>query len=159
MNEFIKQWRNNAEADYKGNLDFLEGHRKNDRVDTVGKVHTDVFEELDCLDCANCCKTTPAMITMKDAKRAGKFLNMPPKTFLRKYTIEDIRGGYVFQKVPCVFLAEDNTCSIYEARPEACRRYPHTDEAEFFNRPRLNAQNTIVCPAAYAIVSKLKELL
>ncbi len=28
---------------------------------------------------------------------------------------------------PCPFLGDDNYCSVYEARPKACREYPHTD--------------------------------
>lgn len=118
--------------------------------------HKEVFEKTDCLSCANCCKTTPAIVTKNDTNRIAKFLNISPQQVKRQYLIEDINGEFVFATVPCVFLESDNKCKIYEARPEACRRYPHTDENEYIYRTTLNIANTVVCPAAFNILEKLK---
>ncbi len=96
-------------------------------------------------------------IPNKDVKRIAAFLGTTPKQFKRKYTIEDVNGELVGIKVPCSFLNEDNTCSIYEVRPLACRTYPHTDDPAFAERPDLNYNNTLVCPAAYHIVKRLKS--
>ena len=116
------------------------------------------LKEADCLSCANCCKTTPALVERSDAKRIAKHLGMSPKGFIRKYLLEDINGELMIQRVPCTFLNTDNTCEIYDVRPKACREYPHTDQKDFNRRSKMNAKNTIVCPAAFEIVERLKAI-
>jgi len=159
LNEINKDWQAKAKENYDENLAFLKSLKTDRDIDKQSaEVHTEVFAEIDCLACANCCKTTPALVTKKDAKRIGKFLGLPPKTFIRKYLIEDINGELLINKVPCTFLNEDNTCQIYEVRPQACRQYPHTDQEGFRYRAKMNATNTIVCPATFEIVERLKKI-
>lgn len=141
---------------------YLQHLRKADGKEVyqaISAIHEEVFAETDCLTCANCCKTSPPIVTRKDAKRIAKSLGIPPKTFIRHYLIEDYDGSLMMNGVPCTFLQGDNTCKIYEVRPEACRRYPHTDELQFKNRPKLNALNTVVCPAAESIVRRLMQTM
>ena len=38
------------------------------------QAHEEVFEEISCLDCANCCKTLGPRIKSSDIKRISKFL-------------------------------------------------------------------------------------
>ena len=128
-------------------------------LSTLREVHLDVFSKTDCLTCAKCCKTAPPIITQQDIKRIAKYLNLPPKSFKRKYVIDDLDGTMCFHTVPCVFLQYDNTCSIYEVRPEACRRYPHTDEDEYPKRAALNIKNLKICPAAVEIAQDLQKKL
>lgn len=159
MEELIKKWKEKSEVNYSENLSFLTSLRgKTDWDETASKVHKDVFEKADCLACANCCRTTPAIVERSDVKRIAKHLNISPKGFIRKYLLEDYNGELVIQRVPCTFLNTDNTCQIYDVRPKACREYPHTDQVNFNRRPKLNAKNTIVCPAAFEIVERLKAL-
>lgn len=159
MENLLKGWKENSESQYSETLSFLssmKGNRKWD--DASARVHEEVFEKADCLACANCCKTTPAIVERSDVKRIAKHLGLTPKGFIRKYLLEDINGGLVIQRVPCTFLNADNTCQIYEVRPNACREYPHTNQFGFHRRSKLNAKNTLVCPAAFEIVERLKEL-
>lgn len=123
----------------------------------VAQVHDEVFEELDCLACANCCKSISPMITNKDIERMASALRMKLSDFTEKYTRMDEDGDYVFQQTPCPFLMEDNYCRIYESRPKACREYPHTNRARFHQILDLTLKNTVVCPAAFYVVEKLKE--
>lgn len=160
MEALLKKWKERAESDYSDNRSFLFSLKNDSSIDNkVKAIHEEVFGKADCLACANCCKTTPAIVERGDIKRIAKFLGIPPKTFIRKYVLEDFGGQFVIQKVPCTFLKSDNTCSIYEVRPKACREYPHTNQENFFRRGKLNAKNTLVCPAAYAIVERLKTSL
>ena len=145
--------------EYEDNLFYLKQLQNKSTTslkDEVVKKHQEAFQEIDCLSCANCCKSSPPIVTKKDAKRMGKALGIPPKTVIKKYLIHDVDGSMMMNGVPCVFLQEDNRCSIYNDRPEACRAYPHTDDPNYLNKPRFNVENTIVCPAAYAIVKKLQ---
>ena len=49
------------------------------------KLHDEVFEKIDCLECANCCKTTSPLFIQKDVDRIAKHLNMKPSTFQNKF--------------------------------------------------------------------------
>lgn len=148
-----------AKADFEDNFNYLKSLRDRPELDQkVQQLHDEVFDEVDCLACANCCKTTPPIVLKSDVKRIAKFLNMPPKTFIKKHLIEDVNRELIMNYVPCTFLQDDHKCSIYEVRPRACRNYPHTDEANFGRRAKLNAHNTIVCPATYEIVKRLREV-
>ena len=160
--DFISAWKSSLEGELSPLKEFLDDLSQMDKHEVniaVSKEHKEVFSDMDCLTCANCCKTTPPLYTNKDVKRIAAFLKTTPKQFKRKYTIEDINGELIGIMVPCSFLNSDNTCSIYEVRPIACRTYPHTDDPDFALRSHLNYNNTIVCPASYAIVSRLKTIM
>lgn len=159
MKDIVDRWKQHSKEEYDENLTFLKSLKGNRAVDaTAATLDTKVFNQVDCLQCANCCKSTPAIVTRPDAKRIAKHLGMPPKAFIKKYLLEDYDGSLMINGVPCTFLNEDNTCQIYDVRPEACREYPHTSQFGFHRRARMNAQNTLICPATYEIVKRLKEI-
>ena len=157
-NKIIAEWKGKSNDDLSSIRQFLSLIQKpgsNIRFEDILDAHTDIFSKFDCLLCANCCKTTPPIFTNRDVKRIAQYLGTTPRQFKRKYTIEDINGELIGIKVPCSFLNDDHSCSIYEVRPEACITYPHTDDPEYNSRAELNYNNTLVCPAAYAIVKML----
>jgi uncharacterized protein len=121
------------------------------------KLHNKIFKELDCLDCANCCKSIPPIINETDIKRAAKALSMKPGQFKDKYVKLDEDQDMVINHSPCPFLDTDNTCFIYEARPKACREYPHTDNLEFMKHKKLHAINAQYCPAVFHILEALNS--
>ncbi len=125
---------------------------------TVQQIHREVFEKVDCLACANCCKTTSPIFYSKDIDRASKALKMKSIDFEKKYLHIDGDGDYVLQSAPCPFLMEDNMCQIYDSRPTACREYPHTDRKNFLQITELTYNNTLVCPAVVLILDKLKTV-
>lgn len=118
-----------------------------------------VFSQFNCLQCANCCKTTPPIFLNSDVKRIAKAMKIPPKIFIRKYLIEDVDGTLIGNGVPCHFLNKNNTCDIYEFRPKACQGFPHMDEKRFKYRNKINYKNTEICPAALKIVENVKSRL
>ena len=120
-------------------------------------LHNEVFGRLDCLDCANCCKSISPMITDKDIQRISSGLKMKPSEFTEKYLDLDEEQDYVFKNSPCPFLMSDNYCSIYEIRPKACREYPHTDRKRFVQILDLTLKNTATCPAVFEVVEGLKR--
>ncbi len=139
---------------------FLESLRKKppknlDQV--VLQTHEEVFEKTDCLQCANCCKTTGPLFTEKDIDRISKHLKMKPAAFEAKFLRTDEDGDKVLQQVPCFFLMADNACSIYEVRPKACREYPHTDRRKIYQINNLTLKNTLICPAAFNFVELLMQ--
>ena len=121
------------------------------------ELHEKEFERTNCLDCANCCKTTGPLFTDKDIERISKYLKLKPQGFIDTYLKVDEENDYVLQQVPCAFLGEDNYCSIYDVRPKACREFPHTDRKKFQQISHLTLKNVAICPAAFNIVEEMKK--
>lgn len=130
------------------------------QVNEIAKeTHDEVFARTNCLDCGNCCKSAPPIIKKSDIKRISRFLNIPPKTIKRTYVLEDFNGELSFDRIPCPFLGEDNVCSIYEARPDACRDYPHTRSGKFTDRLKIHEKNIEICPAVEEIIHNMEDKL
>jgi len=113
--------------------------------------HEEVFASIDCLDCANCCKTTSPIFIQTDIDRLSKTFRMKSSEFIDEYLFRDSEGDYVFRSAPCPFLGVDNKCLVYEDRPKACREYPHTDRKNILGILDLSLKNTLVCPAVLKI--------
>jgi len=144
------------------NKKFFEKLRKvsPDQLDKiVHPVHEDVFEEVDCLACANCCKTTSPIFYQADIERVARKLRVKPSDFIDQYLHLDEDKDYVLNSSPCPFLDGENYCLVYESRPTACREYPHTNRKRFRQILNLTLKNTQVCPAVYEIVERLKVKL
>lgn len=122
----------------------------------VQQIHDEVFENTDCLQCANCCKTTGPLFTNTDIERIAKHLRLKPQDFVSRYLYIDEDKDYVFQTLPCPFLDVENYCLIYEVRPKACREYPHTDRKKIYQISVLTMKNTEICPAAFEVVERMK---
>lgn len=118
--------------------------------------HQKTFEKLDCLLCANCCKSISPIILQDDIDTISKHLGIKPSAFIQEYVYMDEEGDFVFNKTPCPFLQEDNYCRVYESRPKACREYPHTDRRKQKEIISLTAQNSLVCPAVVDVINELK---
>lgn len=114
-------------------------------------LHDQVFAEIDCLDCANCCKTTSPIFIQTDIDRLAKTFRMKSSQFIDEYLYRDSEGDYVLQSAPCPFLGGDNKCLVYEDRPKACKEYPHTDRKNMLGILDLTLKNTLVCPAVSKI--------
>jgi uncharacterized protein len=141
---------------------FLEQvKRKSPRqLDTLfHESHDNVFEEINCLSCANCCKTTSPIFYQKDIDRLAKDLRMKPGAFIEKYLRIDEDKDYVLKNSPCPFLDAENYCLVYESRPTACREYPHTNRKNMYQVLDLAYKNTEVCPAVLQIVEEVKSQL
>ncbi len=142
----------NAENDFKNfrkkNLKRLK------KMDCeIHALHNQVTDEIDCLQCGNCCKTLGPLITDVDINRMTKALRMTPSEVVENYLKIDEDGDYVFKEMPCPFLMADNYCIIYENRPKACREYPHTDRKKFYQVYNLSVKNAYTCPIAFEVLS------
>jgi Fe-S-cluster containining protein len=119
--------------------------------------HQETFAEIDCLKCANCCKTTGPLFTAADINRLSKHFKLKPAQFIDDYLRVDEDGDYVLQTLPCPFLGADNYCSVYESRPKACRQFPHTDRNKMHQILNLTQKNVAVCPAVFQITRKINQ--
>ena len=68
-----------------------------------------------------------------DIKKLAKRFRVKTHQFIDSYLKTDSDGDYVLRTAPCPFLWEDdNTCSVYEDRPLACKEYPHTNRKNMY---------------------------
>jgi uncharacterized protein len=123
----------------------------------VHAIHEAVFDEINCLDCANCCRTLGPRITDADVQRIAASLRIRPSVFVQNYLVVDEDNDYVFRTMPCPFLGSDNYCSIYDVRPKACREYPHTDRRRVYQVLPLTLKNSAICPAVFEILERLRK--
>lgn len=159
----MKQYENLRLMAEKVKPSFVLYYKKNkkrlSKMDTiVHQLHDDISERIDCLSCANCCRSLGPAIYDKDIERIAKALRIKPSEVVSSYLKVDEDGDYVFRSMPCPFLMSDNYCSIYDARPKACREYPHTDRKNFEQIYKLTVKNTATCPIAYEVLSELIKL-
>lgn len=154
----LEFYKNQALQKQKEHKKFLENLKKKPPKNLdylVQEIHDEVFQEIDCLQCANCCKTTGPLYTEKDIERISKFLKMKASDFEAKFLKIDEDNDKVLQNLPCFFLSHDNACQIYDVRPKACREYPHTDRKKICQINNLMLKNTMICPATYIWMQKI----
>jgi Fe-S-cluster containining protein len=120
-----------------------------------------VWKEMECLSCANCCKTMTPTYTPADIKRISSHLAMSPSAFKEKWLVKErSTGDWLNKSTPCQFLnKKDNKCSIYEVRPADCAGFPHLTKRKMTDYLHVHKQNVEHCPATFKLVEKMKELL
>jgi Fe-S-cluster containining protein len=116
------------------------------------------WEKINCLDCANCCKTMSPTYTRKDITRISGHLGMTEKAFREKWLYKDKSGDWLNVNQPCQFLnLKNNKCSIYEVRPLDCAGFPHHTKRKMVDYMHVYKQNVEYCPATYSMVQIMME--
>ncbi len=150
----LKSFEEESNSEFVSNKKLKERLRKVKSKELDKKFeeyHNAVFEEIDCLECANCCKTTSPIFIQTDIDRLAKVFRMKSSQFIEEYLFRDEDGDFVLKSSPCPFLNEDNKCLVYDSRPKACREYPHTNRKNMQGILNLSLKNTLVCPAVFKI--------
>lgn len=153
----IQDLASNADASTKVLFAKLKKKKPKNLDEIIHNFHHEIWEDIDCLSCANCCKRLGPRLTNLDIERISKSLKMKTNELIDQYLKIDEDGDYVFKSMPCPFLLPDNYCLVYEARPKACREYPHTDRKKMIQILNETRKNTFTCPAVYLLVEKLKD--
>jgi uncharacterized protein len=154
----LKSFQSESKSEFPANKKLKERLRKVKPKELDQKfesTHEAVFQETDCLQCANCCKTTSPIFIQTDIDRLAKVFRMKSSQFIDEYLHRDEEGDFVLNSSPCPFLNEDNKCLVYESRPKACREYPHTNRKNMHGILNLSLRNTLVCPAVFKIFSEI----
>lgn len=160
MNSSLKLKLEEAEKHKKDNqllIKKLKKSKPKNLDDNTHDAHDAAFENIDCLQCANCCKTTSPIFYDRDIDRLAKYLKMKPSAFVSQYLHLDEVSDYVLNTAPCPFLDYENYCMVYESRPAACREYPHTNRKRFYQILDLSLKNTEICPAVVDVFKALRE--
>ena len=134
-------------------------HRAPEDLDAqFHSAHEHAFAHTNCLECANCCKTTSPIFKERDIVRIAKYRQVSVSVFTHHHLHRDEDGDWVLNQAPCPFLQqEDNRCGIYEVRPEACREYPHTDRKNIREILDITEQNAHLCPAVSRMMQSILD--
>jgi Fe-S-cluster containining protein len=153
----FKQRARHSKRSFRRFLTKLENILPPDIDKTIGKLEKEVWKEVDCLSCANCCKTMTPTFNAKDIKRISAHLGQTEDEFKTKWLYRE-RGGdrdWLNKTEPCQFLdLKTNMCGIYEVRPDDCARFPHLSR-KFSDFSHIHKQNVETCPATYKLVEKM----
>ena len=123
----------------------------------VKETEKEVWEKVNCMECANCCKTMTPTYKRADISRISAHLGMKPKEFKEKWLYKEKKSGdWMNKSQPCQFLVK-NMCSIYEVRPSDCAGFPHHHHTEFDRYTDTYVQNLKSCPATFMLVERLQE--
>jgi Fe-S-cluster containining protein len=132
--------------------------RKKGLLKTVAKVDAEVWKEIDCMACANCCKKMTPTYTKKDIFRISKHFKMTYDEFYKKWLKTDRNKDIINQTTPCQFLGKDNRCTIYAIRPADCAEFPHFTKKDFKYQAveKTYSNNMKYCPATLVFIEKLQ---
>lgn len=118
-----------------------------------------VEESIDCTECANCCRVATTQIGTRDAERLARYLGVRVETLLRDYTVEAGDEGRILRRKEggCVFL-EGNLCSVYDARPDTCRLFPHLAKGNgsLLSRMWHMPDRAVYCPIVFNSLEQFK---
>jgi hypothetical protein len=147
----------------KENPDFrryLSAHHDTGRIFRI--LANEASKQVDCTECANCCRFSQVTVTRQDLSAIAAYLDDNVATVSRLYTdpepdapalraLKSSRDG-------CVFLHR-NLCLIYEARPTACREFPHIGESRSLGgRPASHDRWAELCPILGQAIERYKVI-
>jgi uncharacterized protein len=156
--DVLKNWQPKSLEKQSKFKQFLKSSDPKKLLKQLPQAHEEAFETVDCLTCANCCKNYSPRFKPPDVKRIAKYLKMSESELKDTYLRRDEDGDFVVKQSPCPFLGSDNYCSIYEARPSDCHRFPYTDEDVLLKKQQITLKNSTFCPAVYLVLEKLMAI-
>ena len=163
MEDIFESWKLNSKNKENENYQFIRSLKMRDskKIDRLAsKVHNEIFNKIDCLDCGNCCRNSRPVLNQDDIEQIAEFLKISIREVKNKFLKMDEEKDWVTNDTPCPFLnGSDNKCTIYEHRPTDCREFPHTNKKDFSSRSYQTSYNTTLCPATYEIVERLKSII
>jgi len=107
-----------------------------------------------CKRCGECCRRcSPILVSREEVENIARFLNVSPGSLRKRLNLKPsgFEGWFNMPGRPCRFL-EDNHCSIYPVRPQACRDFPGG-----YLKLKVETEGILEIPAYCSIVEKFFE--
>jgi uncharacterized protein len=146
------------------NLRFRKHMKSHDHSDRIlRRIAEGIEEQIDCTQCANCCRVATARVAERDVERLAKFLRIKPSRVMADFVVESEEEGYVLRRDEesgCIFLS-GNECTVYDARPESCQRFPHVvrGNGSIASRMWEFVDRACYCPIVYNSLEAFKDEL
>ena len=141
---------------------FMKSRDHSDRI--LRRIAEGIQDQIDCTQCGNCCKTSTTHLAERDIERLARHLHIAREQFIASYTQPDEEeGGLNLKFTPdagCVFL-DGKICSVYDARPDICQRYPHVvrGNGSIASRMWSLVDRASICPIVYNALEAFKTEL
>jgi Fe-S-cluster containining protein len=121
-----------------------------------------VQDAIDCRQCAECCRVTEVQLAERDVEHLARYMGMRPQKFLEEYTMRNKDEELILRRTEeagCVFL-EGNECTVYEARPGNCEKFPHLlrGAGSLESRMWQFVDRATYCPIVYNWMEEVKGL-
>jgi Fe-S-cluster containining protein len=119
---------------------------------------SEIQQHVDCTACANCCRHSVVSVNKPEIEDIAA-----SEIVSRRYTVPDPDAPaeriLLNSAKGCVFL-DGNLCMIYEARPKACREFPHVavGEHSLGSRQSSLARWAPLCPIIFNALEAYKQL-
>jgi hypothetical protein len=125
---------------------------------------SEISRQIDCTECANCCRHGSVTVSFGEIDAIADYLGIEAAEAVRQYTTPDPEEGatrlLLSTRNGCVFL-DGNICMIYEARPRACREFPHVTLAKRSLGGRVSSlcRWAPLCPIIYNSLEAYKHVV
>jgi Fe-S-cluster containining protein len=138
---------------------FMKSRDHSDRI--LRRIAQGIEDQIDCTQCANCCRVATAIVKERDVERLARFLRVSEAQFLKEYTQDGGEEGRILRRTDtegCVFLS-GNECTVYDARPDSCQRFPHVvrGNGSILSRMWQFVDRACYCPIVYNSLEAFKE--
>src|SRR6266436_5232029 len=83
----------------------LKSRDHSDRI--LRRVAEGIEEQIDCTQCANCCRVATVKLSERDIERLAHYLRTKPAKFLAEYSVESEEEGTILRRsdeAGCIFL-------------------------------------------------------
>jgi uncharacterized protein len=141
---------------------YLSAHHY--RAEPFRILAAETQRQMDCTTCANCCRHSVVTVSSSEIEAIARHLRCEIKEVITQYTVPDPEASATrilrSTKDGCVFL-DGNLCMIYEARPKACRDFPHValDRRSLGGRFSSLGRWASLCPIVYNALESYKQLV
>jgi uncharacterized protein len=160
----LVQIRTLGEKKRDENLRFRKHMKSRDYSDRIlRRIAEEIEGQIDCTQCANCCKVATVQVSERDVERLARHLRIRVEQFLAGYTAESEEEGRILRRDRtdgCVFL-NGRDCTVYEARPDTCQRFPHLvrGQGSIASRMWQFVDRACYCPIVYNSLEAFKDEL
>lgn len=124
---------------------------------------SEIETQVDCTACANCCRHSLVAVNQSEIETIAAHLGTTPEEAINLYTSPDPAepdSRILRNSEPgCVFL-DQNLCMIYDARPQACRNFPHVAAGTHSLGSRRASMNrwAPLCPIIFNALESYKRI-
>jgi uncharacterized protein len=143
---------------------FRKHMKSRDHSDRIlRRIAEGIERQIDCTTCANCCKVATTKVSERDVEHLARYLRIKVAQFLKEYTEQSPEEGTILRRskeTGCVFL-DGTTCTVYDARPETCQKFPHVvrGNGSIASRMWQFADRACYCPIVYNSLEAFKKEL
>jgi Fe-S-cluster containining protein len=158
----IRRLGASKEAENRDFRRYLSAHHH--RVEPFQILAAEIQQQIDCTVCANCCRYATVTVDQSEIETIARHLGYETELVVRQYTTADSDAltTRVLKSTPegCIFL-DGNLCTIYEARPKACRDFPHVAPGTRSLGGRFSSlcRWAPLCPIIYNALESYKHLV